>query len=114
SNALGEELRSPPITSIELSPLDDDAIAYGTFQSHNQKVVSTGHGIFVTHIRKSNTNYTAQQWRLSHSVDGGKSFVTVFEDTHATSAPALEADRQGDLFFCRPDFLDGNAYLYRF
>ena len=112
-SAWGDETRLPPLTGIEISPLDDDAIAYGTFQSHNQKVVSTERGIFVTHIRKSNTNYTAQQWRLSQSVDGGKSFTTLFEDTHATSAPALEADRDGNLFFCRPDFTDGNAYLYR-
>jgi len=113
ANAPGDELRRPPLTGIELSLLDHDAIAFGTFQSHNQKVVSTRHGLFVTHVRKSNTNYTAQQWRLSRSVDGGKSFTTIFEDTHATSAPAIEADRQGNLFFCRPDFLDGNAYLYR-
>jgi cephalosporin-C deacetylase-like acetyl esterase len=103
----------PPLTGIEISSLDDDAIAYGTFQSHNQKVVSTRHGIFATYIRKSNTNYTAQQWRLSRTLDGGKSFTTIFEDTHATSAPALEADQAGNLFFCRPDFIDGNAYLYR-
>jgi len=109
----GDEARQPPLTGVELSILDHDAIAYGTFQSHNQKVVSTRQGIFATHIRKSNTNYTAQQWRLSRSVDGGKSFTTVLEETHATSAPALEADRAGNLFFCRPDFLDGNAYLYR-
>jgi hypothetical protein len=112
-NALGKEPRELPLTGIELSLLDDYALAYGTFQSHNQKVVSTPHGIFVTHIRKSNTNYTAQQWRLSRSVDGGRSFTTVLEDTHATSAPAIEADRDGKLLFCRPDFLDGNAYLYR-
>src|SRR5438093_10858657 len=111
--SLGGESRQPPLTVIELSLLDEDAIAYGTFQSHNQKVVSTPNGIFTTHIRKSNTDYTAQQWRLSRSVDGGKSFMTLFEDTHATSAPAIEADRAGNLFFCRPDFNDGNAYLYR-
>jgi cephalosporin-C deacetylase-like acetyl esterase len=102
-----------PLTRIEISPLDEDAIAYGTFQSHNQKVVSTPEGIFATHIRKSNTNYTAQQWRLSRSLDGGKTFSTLFEGTHATSAPALEADQAGNLYFCRADFLDGNAYLYR-
>ena len=112
ANALGSETRTP-LTGIELSILDEDALAYGTFQSHNQKVASTENGIFVTHIRKSNTKYTAQQWRLSRSNDGGKSFNTVFEDTHATSAPALETDQQGRLFFCRPDFLNGNAYLYK-
>ncbi len=112
TNALADT-RQQPLAGIELSLLDDEAIAYGTFQSHNQKVVSTLNGIFVTHIRKSNTNYTAQQWRLSRSNDGGKSFTTVLEETAATSAPAIETDRNGHLFFCRPDFADGNAYLYR-
>ena len=104
-----------PLAEVQLLLLDNDAIAYGTFQSHNQKVVSTPKGVFVTHLHKSNTNYTAQQWRLSRSENGTNSFTftTVFEDTHATSAPAIEADQQGRLFFCRPDFLDGNAYLYR-
>ncbi len=113
ANQWAGRAQGPPLARIELSLLDDNAIAYGTFQSHNQKVVSTEQGIFVTYIWHSNSNYTAQQWRLSHSIDGGKTFTTVFEDTHATSAPALEADREGNLFFCRPDFIDGNAYLYR-
>jgi len=112
-NAFGEESPELPMTGVELSVLDGDAIAFGTFQSHNQKVVSTPIGIFTTHIRRSNTNYTAQQWRLARGVDSGKTFAPVLEDTHATSAPAIEADRNGNLYLCRPDFLDGNAYLYR-
>ncbi len=58
---------------------DDRATGYGTFQSHNQKVVSNRSGIFMTHIRTRNAPYTAQQWRLSRSTDGGKSFITLYE-----------------------------------
>ena len=88
--------------SIDLTLVDDKAIAYATFQSHNQKVISNRHGIFITYVRKSNKNYTAQQWRLARSTDGGKSFTTVFEETRATSAPVLETDKQGRLFLARP------------
>jgi DNA-binding beta-propeller fold protein YncE len=108
----GERAGKSP-ASIELTLVDDQAIGYATFQSHNQKVVSNRHGIFITYIRKSNKNYTAQQWRLARSTDGGRSFATVMEETRATSAPALETDKQGRLFFARPDFKDGNAYLSR-
>ena len=107
----------PPETGlapIELTLVDDHAIAYGTFQSHNQKVVSNDHGIFMTHIRQANKEYTAQTWRLSRSTDGGKSFVTLYQATNATSSPALETDERGTIFAARPDFVDGHAYLYRF
>jgi hypothetical protein len=96
---------------IELTLVDDRAIAFATFQSHNQKVVSNDQGVFIAYVHKSNADYTAQQWRLARSTDGGKSFTTIYEATHATSAPAIEALREGSLFLGHPDFLNGNAYL---
>lgn len=100
--------------AIELTLVDDEAIAFATFQSHNQKVVSNENGIFVTYVHKSNSDYTAQQWRLARSRDGGKSFNTAYEATHATSAPAVETDQRGELYLGHPDFVDGNGYLIRF
>ena len=102
------------LAPIELTLVDDHAIGYGTFQSHNQKIVSNENGIFMTHIRQANKEYTAQTWRLSRSTDGGKSFSTVYEATNATSSPALEAGERGSVFAARPDFVDGHAWLYRF
>jgi hypothetical protein len=99
---------------IELTLVDDHAIAFGTFQSHNQKIVSNDNGIFMTHVRQANKEYTAQTWRLSRSTDAGKSFATVFEATDATSSPALETDERGTIYATRPDYVDGHAYLYRF
>jgi hypothetical protein len=99
--------------SIELTLVDDQAIAFATFQSHNQKVISNRGGIFVTYVHKSNGDYTAQQWRLAKSNDRGKSFTTIYEATHPTSAPAIETDREGTLYLGHPHFLDGNAYLVR-
>jgi len=99
---------------IELACIDDEAIGYVTFQSHNQKILSNRHGIFLTHLRTRNETYTAQTWRLSRSTDGGRSFTTVYEATHATNPPVIETDDLGNIYLVRVDFADGHAYLYRF
>jgi hypothetical protein len=109
-----EAAGAEPLTPIHLSLVDGEAIAYATFQSHNQKVVANAHGIFLTHLRSANKDYTAQSWRLSRSTDGGRSFTTLYEATHATNPPALETDAAGNLYLVRPDFGDGHAYLCRF
>ncbi len=100
--------------TFEFVCVDNNATHYGTFQSHNQKVVSNKYGIFMTHIRSRNEPYTAQTWRLLYSKDRGKSFKVIYEDTNATNPPVLETDEEGNIYLVRPDFLDGNAYLYRF
>lgn len=105
---------SAGLAVFELTLVDGDATMYATFQSHNQKVVQNDNGIFITHIRTRNDAYTAQQWRLSRSVDGGKTFTVVYEDTDATNPPVLETDENNVVYLIRPDFIDGNAYLYRF
>src|ERR1700752_2605583 len=92
----GASMRAP--LAIEVTLLDDDAIAYATFASHNQKVVANREGMFVTYIRTSNTNYTGQQWRLSQSKDGGRTWGTVHEAIHATSAPVIETDAVSRLY----------------
>lgn len=102
------------MTSIELTLVDDDAIAFATFQSHNQKVVSNRHGIFITYLKAANEQYMAQHWRLARSTDGGKTFTTVYEDAHPTNPPVIETDEEGNIYLVRPDFADDNAYLYRF
>ena len=102
------------LTRVMLTLVDSAATGYATFQSHNQKVVSNENGIFMTHLRSHNENYTAQQWRLSQSVDGGHSFTTIYEAIHATYPPVLETDENNNLFLVRTDFEDGNAYFYQF
>lgn len=104
----------PGLTTVETVCVDREATGYATFQSHNQKVVSNRNGLFMAYLRSRNEAYTAQQWRLVRSTDGGKHWTTLYEATHATNPPALETDAQGNLYLVRPDFLDGHAYLYRF
>jgi len=45
-------------------------------------------------------------WRLVRSIDGGKTFRTVFESTNGTRAPVLEADAAGNLYMTHPDWND--------
>lgn len=111
--ALAFVLLSAPHSVVPVL-VDDDATQYATFQSHNQKIVQTGAGIFMAYIRTRNEAFTAQQWRLLRSVDSGKTFETVYEATHATNPPVLENDAAGNLYLVRPDFQETNAYLYRF
>src|SRR5689334_24821614 len=99
------------LTRIEMTCVDPAATGYGTFQSHNQKVVANQRGIFMTHIRTRNEAYTAQQWRLSWSRDGGRNFKTLYEATDATNPPVIETDDEDNIYLIRPDFVDGHAYL---
>jgi len=102
------------LTNVRLTLLDAEATGYATFQSHNQKVVANAHGIFTTHIRSRNEAFTAQQWHLSRSRDGGATFETLYESVDATNAPAIETDAAGNLYLVRSNFSDGSASLYRF
>lgn len=113
-SGLGDQPDAPLPGSIELTLVDDEAIGYATFQSHNQKVVSNRHGIYLTYIRSASQDYLAQTWRMLHSADGGKTFQTYFEETRATNPPVLETDRIGGLYVSRPDFVAGNIHLSRF
>jgi len=91
-----------PLVKIDVTRIDDDAIGYATFQSHNQKVTSNDRSIFMTHVRIANAIYRAQQWRLSQSTDGGKSFTTVREQTNPTNPPVIESDSSNNLYLIRP------------
>ena len=71
---------------VHITCVDAKATPYGTFQCHNHKVLSNGNGIFMTHIRSRNEEYTAQTWRLSQSTDGGATFQTIYQAVGATSA----------------------------
>ncbi|MBN1342425.1 MAG: hypothetical protein JXQ73_07080 [Phycisphaerae bacterium] len=114
AGAAGEVASRPGRVGVEVTCVDAEATGYGTFQSHNQKVLSNSRGIFMTHIRSRNADYTAQEWRLSRSVDGGRTFATVYQATNATNPPVIETDEGNNVYLVRPDFVDGHAYLYRF
>lgn len=99
---------------IETTLVDGKALSFSTFQSNNQKVVQNKRGIFMTHTRTRNEKYTAQQWRVSRSQDGGKSFETVFESTDATNPPVLETDAADNIYVMHPDWTSQEIILCRF
>jgi hypothetical protein len=68
----------------------------------------------MTHVRSRNEKYTAQQWRLSWSQDGGHTFKTLFEATDATNPPVLETDSADNIYVGRPDFVSLEVLIYRF
>ena len=113
-----EDASSSALRPVTIVCVDDEATAYATFQSHNQKVISNRRGIFMTYIRSRNKAYTAQSWRMLRSTDGGKTFTVVYEGTHATNPPVLETDERGNIYLMRVDMRlplkDKCAYLYRF
>ena len=49
------------LAGIEITLVDDHAFGFGTFQSHNQKVVSNRNGLFMTHIRDRNEEYMRER-----------------------------------------------------
>ncbi len=99
---------------IETTLVDADALHGATFQSNNQKVVANSRGIFMTHVRRRNEKYTAQQWRLSQSTDGGRTFKMLHEAVHPTNPPVLETDSADNLYVGRPDFVNLDVHLDRF
>lgn len=107
--------QSPPaIRPIDVVVVDPKVISYATFQSHNQKVLANRRGIFFTFNRTRNEAYTAQNWRLMRSTDGGKTFTIIYEQTNATNPPVIETDPDDNLYLIRSDDLNHNEYFYRF
>jgi hypothetical protein len=109
------------VGNIEMTLADGEADYYGTFQSHNQKVVATSDGIFLTYSRHrvpvpGRPEAEAAQWRLVRSTDGGKTFRTVLDAVHGTRAPALETDEADNLYMTHPDWNDPRKpfHFYRF
>jgi hypothetical protein len=118
--AQAEPQRTETLGLIETTLVDSNASWYGTFQSHNQKVVATSDGIFMTYSRTRVASGSDEEesclWRLVRSVDGGKTFQTAYESTNGTRAPVLEADKGGNLYMAHPDWNDKQLpfLFYRF
>jgi hypothetical protein len=140
-DAQGQSQEGPPVV---ITTVDPDATPFGTFQSHNQKVVANAYGIFMTYLHKrhccdSSLNSCCDidapfcvdpatggcldagrdaisTWRLSRSVDGGATFTTIYEGRHGTTPPAIETDWQGNIYLAHPDYFQGgqNVYVLRF
>jgi hypothetical protein len=99
-----------PVPAPIIITVDDEVTGYGTFQSHNQKVVETADGIFITYAK---TPFDGAQWRLMRSEDRGRSFETIWEAVNTTHPPAIEAAADGALYLVHGDQADDAAHFYR-
>lgn len=110
---LAPGLAAGELLEIETTLVEDGAPHFATFQSHNQKVVRNGRGLFMTYGHSRNKDYTGQCWRVMRSTDGGGSFTVLHESTDATNPPALETDSADNLYIGHPDWVKGDVVLVR-
>ena len=102
------------LNTIEITVVDPNGTGYGTFQSHNQKVVSNENGIFMTYLHYYDEAGKVENniWRLAQSRDGGKTFHTIYETNITTSVPVLETDAQNNLYLAFPEYNAENNPFY--
>ncbi len=104
-----------PFVTIDSILLDTpgDGTFFGTFQSHNQKVVANDNGIFVSYLHTS-PNVTPNIWRLARSTDDGRTFTTIYEAQDFTRAPALETDENNNIYLAHPSWNTQQMKFLRF
>ena len=88
-----------PMTFTKLDDLPGEPNTDVTFQSHNQKVVSNGYGIFVT-SGDAGGNVPMALWR---STNGGQSFTSVYQRNLYVNPPTIEAAKDGNIYLIYPE-----------
>ena len=99
---------------VEVTVVDPNGTGYGTFQSHNQKIVSNANGIFITYLHYFDKETDEQKniWHLARSTDRGKTFETIYEGVHPTRAPAIETDAQNNIYLSHSSYNSPGDYFY--
>lgn len=87
--------------------------AYGTFSSHNQRVVETPHGIFMTfQVNEKDAEHNGD-WKLVRSQNRGASWTQVYSDL-GTRPPAVLADNEGNVHLVTSDPDFETLHIYSF
>jgi hypothetical protein len=106
------------LVDIEFTRIDTNIHFFGTYQSHNQKVVANANGIFLTYvvITTGNESDDDNTWKLMHSIDGGATFYTLDSGMAGTRAPAIETDEYSNIYITLPDWNaeDDQFYFIRY
>jgi uncharacterized repeat protein (TIGR01451 family) len=105
--------------TFTVAKVDDVPTGYGTFSSHNQKLVQNAYGLFMTYSYAADNDTSGNEtWRLARSLDGGKTWATIWRGMTVTRAPILETDAHGSIYIVHSNELslgdDGAATFYRF
>lgn len=104
--------------TFTVTKVDDVQTVYGTFQSHNQKLVQNAYGLFMTYSYAPDGDTSGSEaWRLARSLDGGRTWATIWRGMTPTRPPVLETDAHGSIFVIAPDArnnFQNPATFYRF
>ena len=102
-----------PLRAVTITSIGTDLTYYATFQSHNQRVVSTAGGYFMGYLLSRNDSAGGGQWRISRSIDAGLTWTPLYTSaTTGSSPPALATDPDGNLYAASVNFLDASRPAY--
>ncbi len=106
--------KSLGLVDIEFTRIDTNINYFGTFQSHNQKIVANANGIFLAYVilTTGDEMVTNNTWKLMRSTDGGDTFSTLDSGANGTRAPAIETDENNNIYLAFPDWLAGDGRFY--
>ncbi len=107
---------SQTVSQVEIFSVDLDATGYGTFQSHNQKVIANQYGIFLAYMHRDIGDDPSSNWRLLRSTNRGGAFSLVHQNSHNTHPPILETDEHGNIYMIHSDWFNSpqNSYFNKF
>jgi len=110
---------APPVavpdgSGLHLRTIDNETAAYGTFQSHNQKIVENQYGIFASFEKYESEGNRTDVNCLYRSVDGGASWFPLFTITRGAKPYCVETDEAGNIFLIGPNWNDNTSWLYIF
>ncbi len=119
--AEGSDASKKDMRLIDVSMIDESTDLFGTFHSHNQKIIQNAAGIFMTYIKAADPsgdrNNGRNLWRLIHSTDGGKNFSIIFESRNGTKAPVIDTGEKGRFYLAHSEWFASEGtgmYLHRF
>jgi hypothetical protein len=99
----GPARAAPTVTTTDVDAMTSGTgyCAYGTFGSHNQRIVTNGHGIFMSYLHADDCSagLNASTWRLARSTDNGATWSTLYSLSCANAnAATLETDGSDNVY----------------
>jgi len=105
----GEQSYETTMTWVE----DVSTSAFGTFGSHNQRIVETPQGIYLTYQVDEEGSDHNGEWKLVRSRDLGATWKAVYSAL-GTRPPAVVADKDANVHLVHSDANSDKMHLYSF